>query len=204
MICHELKGLVYPIELKYDVEKLIDSYFELCKKICLSRDQIKYELDHYKISTFNLTHLPSLSGEDRWKKHRGGHFDVLRAGVKEGNFTESLKELDGSYIKEYIEEIKKYHYDKFNSEFIGRIQIISSSPGHTYPFHRDAHTKHRYHVPIITDENFFFLMKEENQIHTIHLPADGRCWYLNPVDITHTVAHLGKTPRTHILLTSEM
>ena len=114
-----------------------------------------------------------------------------------------LDELDGSYIKECIDAVKKYHLEKFNSDFIGRIQLISSAPGHTYPFHRDMHTKHRYHIPIITDENFLFFMKEKTELHVLHLPANGRCWYLNPTDITHTVGHLGKTPRTHLLLTSE-
>jgi hypothetical protein len=196
----------YPVEgLKFDREQLKKDCDKLIEKLGFTKYQLDQALNSvYRAHTINLTHLPGLFGDERFMKFNGNHYYVESAGVKEGDFTEPLSELHNTYLKEVMNEIKLYHIDKYGTPFQGRCQLIMSRPGQTYSFHTDSHTKHRYHVPIKTDKDFWFFFKTPKGLEPVHMPADGRAWYLNPVDVEHTVAHLGSVTRMHLLMTSEL
>lgn len=196
----------YPIlEPRFDLSKLSKSVDTLFERLGLFN--IQYFLGHlndHPVYTINLTHKPELLGVDRWRKHRGNHLSLQRQGVREIDFTESLEELSGTYLLKAMEAIKEKHLESFGTPFVGRCQIIASRSGHCYPMHRDPHTPHRYHVPLMTDPRCFWIFEDEISFDMMHMPADGRAWYLNPVQVNHTLVHVGQQPRLHILMTSSV
>jgi hypothetical protein len=193
----------YPIYEPVDVKKLYTSIQEFFNRLNISESVFFDDLKQRPVTTCNLNNIAGITGKDRWCNHRGDHLSVLRAGIKEENFSEFISELDGLYIKEVIDNIYQSHIEKFKTKFQGRCQLIWSRPGHCYGIHYDKHTKHRYHIPVYTDEYFFWIFQQANKdTDLVHMPADGRIWYLNPKDVMHTVTHVGTTPRLHILLTS--
>jgi hypothetical protein len=193
----------YPIDLRVDVERLKADAKQIQERVGISSNFLIDELQKIPVTTFNLTHKPGLSGHERWKKWRGDHLMLEKEGVDEKDFTVMLSELDGTYLKQVMEDVFKQHQLRYGTPFIGRCQLITSRPGHTYRLHRDVHTKHRYHIPLVTEPNFVWLFQEEdNNFDVLHMPSDGRVWYLDPRNIKHTVVHVGTRPRWHILLTS--
>lgn len=198
------KEFCYPlIGHQYDVKKLYASIINLLSKVGITEEYFTDALDlPTPAKTFNLTHIKGLEGNDRWEKYKESHSTLKDMGIYENNFTEFLSELDGLYIKEVIDEILKNHYDVYKTKFIGRCQLMWSQPRFAYSLHRDMHTRHRYHIPVYTDPEFFWLFEKDLDYSMVHMPADGRVWYVNPKDVKHTVMHLGRKNRLHILLTS--
>lgn len=198
-----LQSYCFPVALTADINMLNNSVDELLGKLGISREIFLTDLKSAPVATLNLTHLPGLTGEDRWKKYRGNHLSVINNGVSETDFTELISEAAGTYIERIFIEIADMHQYMYGTKFQGRCQLIASRPTHCYSIHKDYHTNHRYHIPLVTDENFLWLFRDHNKdANLVHMPADGRIWYLNPKDIEHTVMHLGNKPRIHILLTS--
>ena len=203
IITDRLDPYCFPTDLNFDVKKLIDSVEILFSRLGISHDIFNNELLSRTATTFNLNHLPGIEGIDRWQKHRGSHNTVEKANIKEEDFSEFLTELDGLYLKEAIDNVFKMHNSKFEKPFQGRCQLIWLRANHAYRLHRDMHTAHRYHIPLITDENCLWVFENKHRDMSLcHMPADGRVWYLNPRDIKHSVFHMGTQTRMHILLTT--
>jgi hypothetical protein len=123
---------------------------------------------------------------------------VVDQGVNEKDFSEHLEESQDLLIGKLIREIYNQHAGKFQ----GRAQLIWLGAKRSYNFHKDIHTPNRYHVPILTNENCYWLLKKHNDIFKLHMPADGRVWYLDPVNIEHTFCNESNSARLHLLLTS--
>jgi hypothetical protein len=201
MIKDYLEDVCFPINFAVDLEKLRGSIAELFNDLSITREFFLEESRKFGFSTLNLTHLKNLEKEERWKKYRGNHKAVIDAGVDEKDFSIFLKEIENSYLGQTIEDLQHFHFKNHGTLFQGRCQLIWINPGRCYPLHVDAHTPDRYHIPVETDPNCWFLFQDKN-ITPVHLPADGRVWYLNPQKQKHTVVHLGCVPRMHLLLTS--
>lgn len=189
----------YPIDVCADITRLNISVDQLLLELGLSQSYF----ERRSAETLNISHLPNLVGDDRWKLYRGDHLTIQSEKQSEENFTKFLSELNGTYLKQIIDEVYEYHIDMFGSPFSGRCQLIASKPGHTYAFHRDMHTKHRYHIPLKTNEDVIWLFKQKKEIDIVHMPADGRIWYLDPINISHTFVNASPITRLHVLLTSE-
>lgn len=203
IVSDTLGEFCYPIYRSIDVKKLYASTQEFFNRLGIAESLFFDDLKQRAVTTCNLNNVPGVNGKDRWWGNRGDHLSVLKSGVKEEDFSEFISELDGLYIKEVIDSVCADHLEKFKTKFQGRCQLIWSRPGHCYGIHYDKHTKHRYHIPVYTDEHFYWIFQQaDKNIDLIHMPADGRIWYLNPKDVKHTVTHVGATPRLHILLTS--
>ncbi len=201
-ITNSYQRYCYPIYDRLDPEKLSASVDELFSRFGCDR---AWFIDRMTpVATVNLTHLPGLSGPDRWLKHNGSHLRTKSEGVDEHDFTELLSELDGLYLKDVMLSIFGRHEQTFGVPFQGRCQIIGSSAGFSYPMHTDPHTKHRYHIPIQTDRHFYFMFENKlvEDTSLVRMPADGRIWYLNPLDVVHTIVHVGTQPRIHVMLTT--
>lgn len=202
LISDTYKDFCYPTYDQIDLIRLNLEISKLFLALGISKDIFLEGLKTNPVVPLNISYLPGLHGKDRWNKHCGRHFAVKAAMVSETDFTEFLSELKDTYIEEVLNNIFLQHLKKFGTKFQGRCQIVASRPTHCYSIHRDFHTNHRYHIPLETDDNFLWLFKSSRDINAVHMPADGRIWYLNPKDIEHTVCHLGTVPRMHILLTS--
>lgn len=194
-----LEKYCYPIDLTVSITELHDSINILLKRLGLSFEYIHDQCNTQFGFTVNLTHLPHLTGHDRWRKYSGNHLAVLKGGVKEGDFTTHLEESQDLLIGKLIHEIYAHHSGKFQ----GRAQLVWLSPKKSYNFHTDAHTPNRYHVPIATSSECYWLFRDSSsQTYKLHMPADGRIWYLDPIGVQHTFCNMWDQPRLHLLLTS--
>jgi len=147
--------------------------------------------------------MPELEGRDRWEKYAGNHQSNTAAGISEINFTKRLEEMEDLYVGEVFNTLFASHLTTFCTHFTGRCQLICTKPATCYSIHIDKHTPHRYHIPVFTDENVLWLFEETSRdINIVHMPADGRIWYLNPVDVKHTLINVGSGNRMHMLFTS--
>jgi Aspartyl/Asparaginyl beta-hydroxylase len=186
-----IEQLCYPIDYAIDRKKFDDSFITL-----LSRLGITY--DHNSAFSVNLTHLPGLSGTDRWKQYTGDHPTFKTEGVDETDFTEHLSEMSDLYMGQVIQDIQNLH----NGVFQGRIQLIWIGPKGSYPLHKDLHTTSRYHIPVITNEECFWIFKKDSDSYKLHMPADDRVWYVDPTRILHTFVNNSNTTRCHLVMTS--
>jgi len=197
--------ICYPIEQTVNIDKLNESVSALFIRLGISKELFLKDLEKYLIVTLNISHLSTLTGTDRWKKYAGNHPSLIAQSVSEIDFTQFLTEMDDLYIKEVLDDIFAYHENKFGKKFQGRCQLIASRSPQCYKMHKDLHTSHRYHIPLETDERFLWLFEDDNKdIALLHMPSDGRIWYLNPMTAKHTVIHVGSDIRFHILLTSSI
>ena len=77
------------------------------------------------------------------------------------------------------------------------------SEGIEMPLHTDATTETwRLHIPLITNENSFFEWERENgEIASVHLPADGSAWLVR-VDVKHRAVNRSSqaSERVHLLM----
>jgi len=198
----DLKPYCFQLDYEIDYNKLMDSFVVLMSRIGQDTDVIHNNLlNGTKAYCLNLTHLPGMVGNDRFLKHTGKHNTVKSEGVDEKDFSEHLSEMQDLYIGQVIRDL----YNQHNGKFQGRVNLLWLGPNHRYDFHNDPHTPTRYHVPLITNKECYFLLRDNvllsNKLYRIHMPA-GTAWYLDPINMYHTFVNNSTTPRLHLLLTS--
>jgi len=190
----QIDKFCYPIEYKIDREKFQNSFYILLDRLNIT--DITYDSNGW--FGINLTHLPGLEGSDRWQKHIGNHSVVKSEGVNETDFVEHLLEMKDLYIGQTIKDVQKQHAGIFQ----GRVQLIWLGPNTSYPLHKDLHTTSRYHIPLITNENCFWIFKDNTEDYQLHMPADNRVWFVDPANILHTFINNSNTARCHLVMTS--
>lgn len=184
----------YPLEgISVDQSKLYSSIITLLNRLCLDIDDINAKPGF----AINLTHLPGLTGEEAWRNYSAGHLRLVEQGINEGDFTEHLVAAKDLYVGELVQAIYQRHLG-----FQGRCQLIWLGARNGYNFHTDPHTPNRYHVPVITNPECYWLFKDHVDVYKLHMPADERVWYLDPINIKHTFHNGSNTSRLHLLLTS--
>jgi len=194
-----IPGYCYPISYQVDYDRLYSSINTLLSRLGLSMADINKRCLTEFAHTINLTHQLGLTGDDRWKKYAGGHRAVARQGAHEVDFVQHLDEIKDLYLGQVLRDV----YDQHPGLFQGRAQLIWLGAKQRYDMHRDPHTPNRYHIPIITNTLCYWVLAEPNKEPVkLHMPADGRVWYLNPVALEHTFINDSNVPRLHILLTS--
>lgn len=197
-----------PIERKINVDTLRDNadlfvqkLFELGGSLFTDWQQNR---NKYGMAALNLTHAEGVTGLDRFFKHTGNRLALADAGLDEGQFVVLPKEVESTFIGRTIKMVEDYHFEKFGSPFKGRCQFIWIDPGSCYPLHVDTHTPHRYHIPIHTHHRCWWVFYQDTEIDLLHMPADGRIWYLDPIQREHSVANFSLVPRLHLLMTSSV
>ena len=190
----------FPIDYKIDTAKLYESVVILFQRLGSSIQEVNDILKKQKAFAINLTHLPNLTGDARWKAHTGTHDLVKKEGVKEGDFVEVLAELEGLYLGQVFNDILRIH----GKPFQGRTQLSWRGAGSLYQFHTDPHTANRYHVPIVTNDKCYWVFKNKEEFIKVTMPADGRAWYVDPTKLKHTFINDSNEARLHLLMTSEI
>jgi hypothetical protein len=181
----------YPINYTIDREKLNNSV-----AILLDRLGIVYQADsHFAV---NLTHLPGLTGKTRWDGYSAPHNILKKIGVDETDFVEFLSEIEDLYVGEVIKDIYAQHPGVFQ----GRCQLNCIGAGRSLPPHRDYHTKSRYHVVVNTNEKCYWMLSDGREEYRLHMAADEKVWFLDPIGIEHAFYNDSDTYRVHLILTS--
>jgi hypothetical protein len=196
-IVKDLKPYCFQLDYKIDYPRLMDSLTILLYRLGQNIEAINDKmLNGDRGYCLNLTHLPGITGDDRFLKHTGKHGVVKKEGVAEKDFSEHLSEAQDLYIGQIIRDL----YEQHDGKFQGRANLLWLGPNRQYAFHNDPHTPHRYHIPLITNEECYFLLRN-TETYRIHMPA-GTAWYLDPIRVDHTFVNNSETPRLHLLLTS--
>jgi len=181
----------YPISYTVDQKKLNDSFIEL-----LTRLDVVYTDDSR--FAINLTHLPGLTGKNRWDNYSASHNILKQIGINETDFGEQLTETEDLYIGQVIKDI----YNQHSGVFQGRCQLSFLGAGKFLPPHRDYHTTSRYHIPIVTNEECYWILANTDEKYKLHMPSDGKVWFLDPINIEHAFYNDSSKCRVHLLLTS--
>jgi hypothetical protein len=193
----------FPIEHTVDSNQLLLDCYELVKRLGI--DYESYTNSGKLSQAINLTHLPGLQGDSRWKFGNSQHLDVIKLGVAEVDYTDHLFETQDLYLGKLVRKIYKLHKERHGTAFQGRAQLAWLHPKKMYDMHKDLHTPHRYHVPIITNEQCYWLFKNDqladSSVYKLHMPV-GDIWYVDPVTLEHTFVNDSSTHRLHLLLTS--
>jgi hypothetical protein len=197
-----IPDICYPIKYVVDQERLTRACETFLAALWSDPKAQETFLHGGPFATVNLNHVAGLVGRERFFKYSGNRFALEAAGLTERDFTVLASNFDGTYIKTVINAIEQEHLSTYGTPFVGRYQLLWVNPMACYPLHIDKGTPHRYHVPIKTNPNCMWLFRQQGKIAGLHMPADGRVWYVNPVAIEHTVANFGDTPRYHLLMTS--
>lgn len=191
----------YRTPLTVDIDRLRNDIDIFISRVDVTSNIIEEWFEKYKnkISyTINLTHLPKLATKTtQAMAYRGDHLDLQRLRINEQDFTVFINEMVDLYLGEIVQEIYKFHPGKFQ----GRSQLAWVGPRRRFLYHQDLHTPNRYHVPVRTNKDCYWLFKYEDDIYKLHMPADGSVWYVNPT-VEHTFVNDSSDMRLHILLTS--
>lgn len=179
----------YPIDYKIDRLKLTNSLDILLQRLNID--------NNYKY-TINLTHIPGMIGDNRWRQYIDNHVELKKNNIDEVNFTELLTEVKDLYIGQIIQEI----YAQHNGNFQGRCQIAIMEPKSNFGRHVDKHTKSRYHIPLVTNKDCYWFFYKNKKFYKLHMPADDKVWYFDPVNIEHDFHNVSDQYRWHLLLTS--
>jgi len=179
----------YPIDYTIDRVKLNESFYILMTRLNASIDS------HISV---NLTHLPGVSGNARWNEYNCSSTALKNLNIKEVEFTELLDEVKDLYLGELIQDIVKQHKGTFQ----GRFQLTVMEPKKNYGKHIDKHTPSRYHIPIITNKDCYWVFYKDNIYYKLNMLADDRVWFVDPISIPHDFYNNSNSYRWHLILTS--
>lgn len=206
----------WPLDIPVDKELLLESWFELFRNLGYSYKDMVQLLQNDFVEKYkqkgnpkkpiawdmNLTHYPELTGDDRWRKFRGTVEWIQEDGGDPKRATELLSEIKGTYLEKVVESVFAHHKANFGREFKGQLNVTWVGPGQRYNLHNDVNIHLRYHIPIITHPDVFWLFQDtdnNDKFYKMHMPV-GEIWMLNPVRVVHTVVNKWDTPRAHLLL----
>lgn len=81
-----------------------------------------------------------------------------------------------------------------------RARVMTLLPGNPSNWHVDGYDNSmRYHIPLITNEQFYLQWRDVEGIHSIHIPANGKGYFFR-TDIQHQYINRGTEPRIHIVI----
>lgn len=190
-------GAIEPTPLKFDLDKI---------KFALTALHVKNSFDPFaafnknnsdRQVAFNLNHpekLPSTIKTEREKYV--GQLSTNEENLKSrfnittGDFNTMTDAVKSSYIGEIYDQLVDWH-NANNSQHgqITRVHCVHMANGSGYRMHVDQQTTIRYHVAVETNEYCYMFAKAENEICSVHIPADGRVWLLD-TRTPHTALNL--------------
>ena len=195
-----IKNFLYRTPLHIDVEQTRAAVETLVDALGV-RPNLEYSLNKLTRYALNLTSATSSDTEAATANRNC----ACHTTVNFAEFTNLIDIVKNTHIENVINTVEDFHMATYNKPLVGRHQLVWSLPGYCdYPLHRDRHTTHRYHIPLQTTKEFYFIVEDEGVQYKLHLPSDGGVWYLASRDVTHTIRHFGTTPRLHLLLTSSV
>ena len=113
------------------------------------------------------------------KEGSGGEGQLAKLDFKEEDF--NVFAYDLPYTNSVLSDLKMY-----------RSRLMNMPPKYCYSYHKDPTP--RMHVPLITNENCFFVVDDE----VIRLPADGNHYLIDTRKI-HTFVNASWHHRLHIV-----
>lgn len=186
----------FPLDLKYDLDKIIEEYRYLMSCV-LYEDPKTWAGKDFDI---NLVHRPEKEGRDRYLTETAQPYTYGNK-YKDAEFTQFCSELQGGYLHHIYKELNAR-----SSKGLRKFRLHNRGPGKYISWHRDPQSGQRYHIALWTNDGSLLLGKNTNDIRTgaeaVHIPADGSVWELKANDFDHAVINMGNTTRCHLLASS--
>lgn len=202
-------GFIEPTPLVIDLDKLniaVEEIFAYAKF-----DKYSALAAPSKNVNFNLNYPSKISDEYlsvESRKYVGrlslGEEDLMKQfNVSTTDFDTMPDLVKNSYIGEVTAQLTAWHNtNRAALGHINRIHCIVLSNGSGHRLHVDPHTTCRYHIALTTNIYSYMMAVDENQVKTVHIPADGRIWLLdtNNEHAAQNIAphHIGKDERLRI------
>lgn len=118
---------------------------------------------------------------------RDGEGNLLGRGA-ETDFTVFNREFEGTVFEDIYRTVP-YR--------LGRVRLMALPPRSCYSFHQDSEP--RLHIAIVTNPQAFLLLDAGgNNLKRLHLPADGRLWWVDTRKI-HSAMNAGEELRVHLV-----
>lgn len=163
-------------EFVFDTDKLLKDYYNI-KKEAPNQDQIN--IVSYK-NTDSLSIGTGSMYDHNKKKFVVDHTEFNKILP---NYKDTYTEKVCNYIKKTVKGVK-----------IGRIRWMLLKPKSTLSYHRDPKDLLRFHIPLITTENAFFIVED-----VIYRMQDPGCLYAINTMKRHTAVNTANTERLHMV-----
>jgi len=205
---NSVPGLIEPTPLKFDGDKIKSALktihtmnsFDPCAAFNNATRQVAFNLNYpekllSKIKTEREKYVGQLSTDEEKLQ--------TRFNITTGDFNIMPDAVKSSYIGEIYNQLADWH-NANNSQHgrITRVHCVHMANGSGYRMHRDKQTTIRYHVAVETNEYCYMFAQEQDEIRSVHIPADGRVWLLDTRTI-HTALNLktNTVPKEQLLRT---
>ncbi len=109
------------------------------------------------------------------------------------SFNQYCDEVVGRYIQEVCNDVERVVREYYWLD-VGRIRLLKMESKTCLSYHRDPQDVVRYHIPIITNEDVFFIIDDNVE----KMPEEGRLYSIDP-GYKHTVVNAGKVSRIHLV-----
>jgi hypothetical protein len=200
------------IDLKFDGKRLAKDALEI-----FDRWSLKTPMDLFEFAQLTAKHKnASLIDQYRHRnvvclKKRVGDspeealMDLSGSGLPvtkrdeshgEDKYIEYNPLFDGYYIMECVKEIERFVREKYNV-VVGKARLLRLEKRTCYPLHKD-YNQMRVHVPIITNEGCFFVMKGKVE----GMSEVGRAYLFNN-NVRHTAVNASQDDRIHLVINCE-
>ena len=212
----QVPGFIEPLPITIDVGKLRSAMQAINSFVNYSPVEALNSFN--KLTGICLTYPPDIpqSVIDKWGDIRSKFVGPISDGepalrrnydISTSQFTEMHPIVQDSYIKEILDQLQSYTETRSDSGKICWIYSATMAPSGSFHLHKDEHCIGRYHIVETTTPYCYMMIEDEYEIKTVHLPVDGRVWFLN-TNVNHTAINLTPMPensktqklRTHLIL----
>lgn len=130
-----------------------------------------------------------------------GHYMKLPPKDEYATVEKSLEQICQRHESLCVGEYARIlNYLEENGWFTFRARVMTLLPGNPKNWHVDGYDNTlRYHVPIITNEEFYLQWNDAEGLYSAHIPANGKGYFIR-TDVLHQYINRGKEPRTHIVI----
>lgn len=170
---------IIPREQRFDVQRLEESVTYI--KRMVGRDQVNLRGSNHVDDVRGIVYgAGSLYLEDK------------TAFTMEKDFDHYLPAFESCYIIDVCKAIENVMREYGVS--IGRARLLTLGPKSNLTYHKDAGAPYRFHVPIVTNDDVFYITNDEVD----RMPEPGRL-YVYRTDVKHTVVNASRVPRVHLV-----
>ena len=165
------------------------------------KQEAEKELESNKFVQIQLTEFNGNCSNSQIEYHPSSYIErARRVNPDHPKYVPVADELNyGQRGPLVIGEIEKI-FDMFTSK-ITRARLNYLEAGHEIKPHIDHDPSYvtRYHIPVLTNPGVEMHIEKQGQLHTQHLPADGRVYFFN-AGFKHWVKNESNAARLHLII----
>ena len=195
------------LDIEFDIDKLLHDYNIVktkpwnaydCEFIDLNKKWSKIsEKSDWKNQKTQQMALTVFNTEYKIRENResGSKWDTsFMKGDK--RFDERAYNKIKDDLPPYLNEVLNCFQPEISRTILSNIKANCAVPKH---MDHDSLLSVRYHIALETNPNCYLCYEQNNEIVKVHIPVDGRVWFLNP-GLPHWAENNGDTDRIHLII----